>query len=278
MTEQLLTETNGGATPLFSPGRVEAKALPKRFYKVASAGPSEAGFALLLDGRAARTPGRNPLVVPRRALADALVGEWAAVGETIDPRNMPLTRIVNTVIDGVSHRRDEVMAEVKRFAASDLLVYRAAEPHDLVRFQRNAWDPVIAWARDHLGAEFLVTQGVVHVAQPPETLRRLSVGLDALVGSDPDAPFRAGALHVMTTLTGSALLAAAVAAGRLTATEAWSAAHVDEDFQISRWGEDDEAMQRRAMRWTEMAAASDVFRLSAADNEAGGQCVKRRTK
>ncbi len=71
--------------------------------------------------------------------------------------------------------------------------------------------------------------------------------------------WRLGALNVVTTLTGSALLALALAAGRLTADEAWAAAHVDEDWNMEFWGRDELALQRRAYRFAEMAAAAGVL-------------------
>lgn len=254
--------TNGNGDVRSSPGRAAAPTLPKRFYAAAGTGPSENGFALLLDGRPARTPQRNPLVVPTETLADAVAAEWEAVAEFIDPRTMPLTRLVNTAIDGVRDRQNAVLAEVLGFAGSDLVSYRADAPAALVEAQRAAWDPVVIWLQEHYGVALVVATGVVHVEQPPRSLARVELALRDLAGSGSAAPYRVAALHVMTTLMGSALLAIAVAAGRLTDEAAWSAAHVDEDFQISQWGEDVEAAQRRTARFEEMRAAGQVFRLA----------------
>lgn len=237
-------------------------AFPKRFYQEVEVRPAVAGFALVLDGKPARTPARNPVVLPSAALGHALTAEWLAVGQVIDPRLMPITRLVNTVLDGVSRNRAAVLAEIDRFAASDLLLYRAEAPDDLVRLQREWWDPITDWSREELGAPLLLTQGLMHVAQPAASLQRLTIAIATLAGESPATLFRVGALHVMTTLTGSALLAAAVGFGRLSAADAWKAAHVDEDFQISRWGEDAEAAARRANRWADMKTASDMFRLA----------------
>lgn len=267
-----------GAAKATQIGRPAAQTFPKRFYKAATVEAAPGGFALLLDGRGARTPARSPLVVPSRALADALAAEWGSVGETVDPRAMPLTRLVNTVIDGVRLRQAEVLAEINRFAASDLLVYRAGGPADLVRAQQIAWDPLVEWADQSFGAPLTLTEGVVHVSQPPEVLRSLERALASLVGDDAASPYRIAALHVMTTLTGSALLAAAVAAGHVTPEEAWSAAHVDEDHQISLWGEDAEATARREARWREMRAASAVYRFVEIVGQATSQVVARSTK
>ena len=257
-----MTMTNGSPA-----GRASAAAgqpgaaFPKRFYKTAATAPEAGGFSLLLDGKPARTPARNPIVLPTEALAQAVADEWAAVETTIDPRDMPLTRLANSVIDGVSRTEAAVQEEILRYAGSDLLVYRAPDPAELVRIQRAAWDPVLAWARDAFDAPMNTGEGVIFVAQPPDLVAHLGRALDSAVGTGAAAPFRLGALHVMTTLTGSTLLGLAVAHGRLRADEAWSAAHVDEDYQIAQWGADEEAAQRRAHRWTEMRTAAQVFTL-----------------
>lgn len=238
-------------------------AFPKRFYKTATAVPEIEGVALLLDKRPARTPGRTPIVLPNREIAQALADEWNAVDTVIDPRGMPMTRLVNSVIDGVSRTAAAVMEEIHRYAGSDLLVYRAPDPADLAALQARFWDPVLAWARDDLGADLAVGQGITFVEQTPTALQRLHHALSRHVGQGPAATFRLGALHVMTTLTGSALLALAVASGRLRDDEAWAAAHVDEDYQIALWGADEEAASRRARRWTEMRVAAHLDRLAA---------------
>ena len=240
-------------------GSRQARPLPKRFYKavtVAEAqGERPAAFGVLLDGKPARTPARAILAVPTAALAEAIAAEWKAQHEHIDPAGMPLTRLANSAIDGVQAHQAEVRADIVKYAASDLLCYRASEPELLVRRQAELWDPVLAWGREALGAHFEVAEGIRPVAQT-EAAKSAIVG--ALEGLDT---FGLAALHVMTTLMGSALLALAHAKGRLAAEAAWAAAHVDEDWQIGRWGEDAEAGTRRRHRWAEMHAASRLLVL-----------------
>jgi chaperone required for assembly of F1-ATPase len=202
-----------------------------------------------------RTPAKAVLAVPTRVLAEAIAGEWEAQREHIDPAGMPLTRLANSAIDGVRMHQADVLADIVKYAASDLLCYRASEPELLVRRQAEAWDPVLAWAREALGARFEVAEGIMPVIQP-EAAKSAVAG--ALEGLDT---FSLAALHVMTTLTGSALLALAHARGHLAAEAAWAAALVDEDWQIARWGEDAEAAARRRRRWTEMQAASRLLAL-----------------
>ncbi|MDX2158246.1 MAG: ATP12 family protein [Hyphomicrobiaceae bacterium] len=253
---------SGGPAPVRMPGREALdRPLPKRFYRSVSVGPSATsrGHAVLLDGRTARTPGRRPLVVPDARLAETIAGEWAAVDTTIDPARMPLTRLVNTAIDGVAGRMDEVAADIVKYAASDLLCYRADFPEGLVARQHELWDPVLAWAAQHHGIVLRVATGLMPVAQPADAAQAFARAIASL------DPFRLTALHVMTTLMGSALLAIAVLDGQLTPEAAWEAAHVDEDWQIDEWGEDAEATARRARRFEEMRAAAGLTRLTAAE-------------
>jgi chaperone required for assembly of F1-ATPase len=238
------------------PGKEPLRAPPpKRFYTSVSVAPREGGFAVLLDGRGIKTPKRKDLVLPSRALADAVAAEWTAQTERIDPGTMPLTRIANTAIDAVADHMREVAADIVAFAGSDLLCYRASAPEGLVARQKALWSPVLDWARDVLGAGFSLAAGVVHIAQPKEALARIAAALEAL------DPFRVACLHVMTTLTGSALLALAHARGRLNLEDAWAAAHVDEDWQIEQWGRDAEADARRVKRFAEFEAASRFLTL-----------------
>ena len=224
--------------------------LPKRFYKSAGVREAAGGFAVLLDGKSVRTPGRKPLLVPARAIADAIAAEWSAQVGTINPATMPLTRLVNSAIDGVFGHEASVAADIAKYAGSDLVCYRTDIPEALIALQNQHWDPVLAWAAAAHGWEFVRSVGIVHVAQPPATLRGV---LETIVRFDA---YALAGLHSMTTLMGSVLLALAVAEGRLTAGSAWVAAHVDEDFQIGKWGEDDEAAARRAFRWRDLQAAA----------------------
>lgn len=227
--------------------------LPRRFYKTAAVEARGDDYAVLLDGRRARTPGRKVLAVRDAAIAEALAAEWNAQGEHIDPQTMPLTRIVNSALDGVAGAMTEVQAEIVRYAGSDLVCYRAEGPGRLVERQGEVWDPVIRWAHEQLGARFMLAEGIIHVAQTPEALAAVR---GAIAGYDP---LRLAALSVATTLTGSALLALAVAHRALSAEEAWNAAQVDEDWQRSQWGDDPEALRQRAARWRDMAAAALIL-------------------
>jgi len=227
--------------------------LRKRFYQRAHVGDA-APFAILLDDRPVRTPAGNALALPSRALGEAVAAEWDAQQERIDPAVMPLTRLVNSVIDGVAMAPAPVAEEVVRYLGSDLVCYRADTPAGLVARQARHWDPILGWARDTLGARFVLAEGVMFAAQPDHAI----VAASAAIPSDP---WRLGAVNVITTLTGSALLALALSQGRLTVDDAWTAAHVDEDWNMSQWGRDELALDRRAKRFAEMQAAGTVLLL-----------------
>jgi chaperone required for assembly of F1-ATPase len=231
------------------------RSLPERFYKEVTTAPDSEGVAVLLDGKPTRTPAKAKLTVPSQALADAIAEEWRAQGEHIDPETMRLTKLANSAIDGVRGRESAVLDDLIAFAGSDLLCYRADAPEGLIAKQIEHWDPVLAWAKRDLGAPLNLAQGIVHVVQPQASLDRLR---ERLKGFDA---FNLAALHVMTMLTGSALLALTVALKRLTPEEAWEAAHVDEDWQISQWGEDAEAAVRQERRRQEFEAAANMLRL-----------------
>jgi chaperone required for assembly of F1-ATPase len=236
--------------PIAAAQRLARPELPRRFYKDALAGRQGEAFAVLLDGKVALTPARKPLAVASLAIAEALAAEWQAQGERIDPATMPLTRLVNAAIDRVSGEMATVRDEIVSYAGSDLVCYRAEGPQSLVAAQAAAWDPLVEWARDALGARLVLGAGVVHVKQDPAALAAIDTALQPL-----DALALAAA-HVVTTLTGSAVIALALARSRLTADQAWAVAHVDEDWQMANWGADDVALGRRAVRRREMDAAA----------------------
>lgn len=237
--------------------RAMRPSLRRRFYEQAAAAPIADGFAVQLDGKPARTPARRLLAAPTLALAQAIAAEWQAQRETIDPGTMPLTRLANAIIDGVRDHPDAVAAEVEKYLASDLVCYRANTPQGLAERQAHHWDPILAWANEVLGACFTVGEGVVHVAQP-------AAALAAARAKIPRDPWRLGAVHAVTTLTGSALIALTLADARLTAEQAWQAAHVDEDWNMEQWGRDELALERRAFRFAELQAAATVLRSLAA--------------
>jgi chaperone required for assembly of F1-ATPase len=228
----------------------------KRFYAAATVAPCENGsFGIELDGRPIKTPAGHALAVPTQSLAEAIAGEWNAQGNDIVPASLPLTRLANSAIDAVAEREGDVVQDIVNYTASDLLCYRAASPAGLVANQARLWDPILAWARIEYDAPFQVGTGVTHLEQPAESLDAVRQVVSAF------GPFQLAALHVITTLTGSALITLAHAQRFLDTDAAWGAANVDENWQVSQWGEDFEAAQRQKKRFSEFLNASRFFDL-----------------
>jgi chaperone required for assembly of F1-ATPase len=235
------------------PGPGSAGARPRRFYTEARAAPVEGGHGVVLDDRPVLTPLGRPLRVAHQVLGAAIAAEWAAQQSHIDTGAMPLTRIASTAIDHVGRERAGVVAVIARYAACDLVCYRAGAPAGLALRQAEAWDPIVAWAEAAAGARVALATGIVAVEQPA----RMLDALGAHIAAHDDLALTA--LAMTTTMTGSALIALALSHGLMGADAAWAAAHVDEDWQIARWGEDAEAARVRARLHRDFAAAARVL-------------------
>jgi chaperone required for assembly of F1-ATPase len=225
----------------------------KRVYTSAGVGEADGEYAITLDGKPIRTPSGRQVIVPARAIADAIAAEWNAQAETIDPLTMPLTRLANSVVEGVVDKVDAVADDIAKYLGSDLLFYRAGHPEALVAREAAHWDPVLFWAADTLGAHFILAEGIVHVRQPETAIAAARAALPA------DA-WSIAALHVLTSLTGSALLALALFHGVIDQDQVWAAAHVDEDWNSEKWGVDEEVAARRAARLVDFRAAASILK------------------
>jgi chaperone required for assembly of F1-ATPase len=225
----------------------------KRFYAHAGVTETPKGFGIALDGKPVRTPSRRLLAAPTREIAEAIAAEWDAQREIIDPMTMPVTRLANSVIDAVTDRVEAVADDIAKYFHSDLLFYRAGHPDALVALEAELWDPVLFWAADTLGAHFILAEGIVHVRQPDQAVAAARAAL-------PVDPWPIAALHMVTALTGSALLALALMRGALDEDQVWAAAHVDEDWNIRHWGVDEEVAAKRLARFLDFRAAAGVLR------------------
>lgn len=230
--------------------------LPKRFYQDVGVVALADGFAVTLDGRKTRTPGRVPVVVPVEALARAMAAEWAAQGEHINAETMPIVRLVNSAVESGTAQLPAFRAEVANYAANDLLLYRAESPAALVAEEEALWDPALVKLARHFGIAFQPTIGITHQPQPAPTLVRLAEAVE------PEPLLPLTALVSVTVLTGSGLLAIGLRQGLFTPDAVWTAAHVDEDYNMRLWGAVDDAVLRRNKRRKEFDAATEVLRLT----------------
>ncbi len=230
----------------------EAKKLPRKFYTSVEISDSN---GLLLDGRSVKTPMKNPLMMPNRKLAEAVKAEWDAQNKVIDTESMPLTKLANTALDRATAEREHVLKEVVEYAGSDLVCYWADRPPELVQLQRKHWQPVLDWANANFAASFRHANNITHIMQDEASLNAVRLHAEK---------FNAWSLtgvYLLMTLTGSSLLAMMLEAGAATPDTIWAAAHVDEDYQISQWGEDSEAIARRKTRRREFDGLVRYFEL-----------------
>lgn len=252
-------ETDAAANPVERARALSRRTLAKRFYEAVEVGtqdgPEGSVHAVLLDGRAVKTPTKEPLRIANRGVAEAMAGEWAAQGKEIDPLTMPVTRIVNVAVDAVAKAVGEVADDIAAYAGNDLLCYRAEGPDRLCRLQEDLWGPVIARAEARHGGRFKLAAGIMPVRQDPELVARVRAALEGRT------PLHLAALHVATTITGSALLALSLGEGEMEADAVWQAACVDEDWNIEQWGMDHEAAAVRAARRRDFDAAALILSL-----------------
>jgi chaperone required for assembly of F1-ATPase len=227
--------------------------MPKRFYKTVSVTDK---LEIALDGRVVKTPLKVPLRLPTPKLAKAVAAEWDAQTEFIHPGAMPLTKLTNTAIDRATAERAGISAEILEFTGSDMVCYRADKPQSLVALQAKHWDPVVAWAHEALNAKFKTVDSITHITQSSEVFNNVRNCVDGLDN------FTFAAVHNLTTLSGSALIALMLATGGMSTDAAWAAANVDEDWQVATWGKDDEAEVRRMGRLQEFSACANFINLA----------------
>lgn len=251
---------SGGHIPPLDPnvaaskGFRESEERIRRFWTVATVEARDGGWAVLLDGRAPKTPAGAPLVLSTRAAAVMCQREWAAQGEFLEPATLFATRLAATAIDRIGAAREAVADEIAAYAGSDLLCYLADSPMALVERQAREWAPWREWAAREQGLVLHPVEGVIHRPQPPESLARvkeLALTLD---------DFALAGLAMATPLFGSAVLGLAVLRGALSGEDALALSRLDEAFQEEQWGVDDEAAVRTEARRHDAALLDHWFR------------------
>jgi len=229
--------------------------LPKRFYKKVQVVKSPNGFTVELDGRSIKTPAKNLVEVDTEIIATAIADDWERQVDFIDLETMFTCKVTNTAIDRIAPNPEAVITEITEYAATDLLCYRALEPDSLVARQKDRWDPVLNWLGQTHNVRLTCIGGIMHQPQPVEAIEKLAENLKLR------SALMLAAMHNLTTLTGSAVLALAIADGHLEAQDAWVCAHVDEDWQIEQWGHDEDAATHRARRWLEMEKSANLLSM-----------------
>jgi chaperone required for assembly of F1-ATPase len=227
----------------------------KRFYRNAVSQPAEGGYKILLDGRPVKTPARELLVAPNERLGKAIADEWNEQGETVNPRSMPLTGLANAAIDRVAPDPVAFAQSLAIFGETDLVCYRADQPRGLVARQSEQWDPLLAWARRRYDVDFEVVTGIMHRPQPDRTVSQLARAAAAR------GAFELAALSPMVTVSGSLIIALALAEDEISLETGWSAATLDEQWQLEQWGADAEAEMALDARRRDFEAGYRLLKL-----------------
>jgi len=236
---------------------IPEKGCLKRFYKNVSVNPCDSGFSILLDGRLLKTPAKRDFIIPSAELAEIISREWLEQTDRIEPETMPFTRIVNSALDGTEQKREEVAADILRYAGSDLLCYRVLFPVELAEQQKRHWDSVLSLFEEKNGIRFNVTHDLAFIEQDAAIIGKIRMLLQ-----DYESPLRLSALHMLTTLSGSAVLALSIGGELLRFEDAWQMAHLDESYQEQNWGHDEEALNRRNAHFRDFKAAAILLNLA----------------
>ena len=227
----------------------------KRFWANAVGEACDGSYTVRLDTRTVKTPARRPLLLPTLAMAQAIAVEWDAQQGLVNPNKMPLTRAANSAIDKVAEQFDAVAGQLAAYAGTDLLCYRAIGPEPLISRQAQGWGPVLDWAATTFDAPLTATAGVMHIPQPEQSLQNLSDILFAMT------PFQLAAAHDLIAISGSLVLALAVAHGHLTPLQAWELSRIDETWQNEEWGIDEDAAQLESLKQAAFFDAARFYTL-----------------
>ena len=255
-----MTENDGSGEfrsgPKFMAKADMEKKLMRRFYKEVGIERIDEGYLIQLDGKIVKTPAKDRLVVMNKPMALAIVEEWDAQEEHIDPETMMLTKLANTAIDRVRGREHEIITEIVKYISSDLLCYRSESPKELVIRQCETWDTLLNRFEKELGIKLETVSGIMYAEQSEEALENAYKHLQSF------DIYALSAIHNITTMLGSAVLAVSLANQYITLEDAWHAAHIDEDWQIEQWGSDEEAAARRQNRLREMRLTAQFLELT----------------
>ncbi|MDG1708104.1 MAG: ATP12 family protein [Emcibacteraceae bacterium] len=227
----------------------------KRFYKKVSVAEQDGMYTVHLDGKPIKTPIKSPCLMPNKNMAEAVAKEWDEQEEDVDPHSMPITKLVNTAIDRVGKRRDDLIDELVEFAGSDQICYRAEHPTELVDLQDENWNPLLDYINENHDISFEITSGILFVEQSASILSKYRKIVENIES------FELTAYYGMTTVAGSVTIGLALFEGKISIDDAWNAGLLDENFQISKWGSDEEAEKRREGLRAELDNAAKFLSL-----------------
>ena len=227
----------------------------KRFWSNVATECRDTQHVILLDDRLVKTPAKATLALPTQAMAETIAAEWDAQSDKIDPRTMPTTRSANAAIDKVTPQKAEVVALIAAYGEDDFLCYRAPAPQELIEQQKQAWDPILAWAADALDAPLRTVAGVIHIEQPSNSVRNLTAQVEV------QTPFQLAALHDLVSMSGSLVIGLAAQADAFEVNELWTWSRLDELWQIEHWGQDADADATASIKRDAFLHANRFFKL-----------------
>lgn len=228
----------------------------KRFYSFVESNEEETGYSILLDGEHLRTPSRKKLIVPTFDYAQALCEEWKVQGEEIDIRSLYLTKLTNSIVDGVAYSMDETRKDIASYIHTDLLCYRVESPEELSSLQRSLWGSIQQQCESNFNIHIFTTNSLIKITQSAACVNEFLSYLNKL-----QDPFTLGAFHILTTISGSLILAICLKEKKISLDKAWEAAHLDEIYQEKKWGIDEEALERRKVRYKEFSTAYRILKF-----------------
>lgn len=225
----------------------------KRFWKVTEVGKVDGGYEVLLDGRKLRTPAKSELIVPSSEIAQKIAHEWDVQEDVVDPDSMPVTRMANSAIDKVAPQFELVAEMIAAYGGTDLLCYRADSPKELVAHQEVVWTPYLDWAKAEFDAALIHGAGVMHITQSEQSIANLRARVFAF------SSFELAAFHDLVAISGSLVLGLAAVAKREDPKTIWEVSRLDEIWQESQWGEDEEAVAFAQTKLRGFLEAYDFF-------------------
>ncbi len=229
----------------------------KRVYKTVAVIETDGLFGMTLDERPLHTPGRIKLETSSKALAAAICAEWDDQVDFIDPGSMPLTKLLNTALDRIAPNAQTVVSDLLSYLDTDLLCYRADNPPELVERQSGVWQPVLDWLQETHGIELSVGTGLMPLSQSEESHQRSEKILIGLNTAELTS------VQATAGLTSSLSLGLSLVGGKLSGADVAGAANLDETWQMEKWGEDLEALDRIASLAAEVLAVEKFLKLSA---------------
>lgn len=227
----------------------------KRFYRETSVTETAGGWQVTLDGRPIRTAAGAPQVVPTQILAAALAREWEEQDEEIDPARFVFRDSADFAIDRIAHDRFETIGQLLGYGATDTLCYRADPEDALYERQQAEWEPLLQAIETRGNIRFRRVSGVIHRAQPDETLMHLRARLDEF------DPFTLAGLLQAASLAASLCIALETIGPGSDPQHLWHLASLEEEWQAELWGREPMAEERRAQRYVAFLAACEFIRL-----------------